>query len=373
MTRSLRGSPRSRHPRTRLGRFALALPAASLAFAAAASLAAATAASLAFAGGAAASLVYVRKPLHPVIYIAGDDGSGARRLVAGADPRISPDGKTVVYLRVSNSRSAYRTELMSVPASGGTPRRLSSGWREPYVFAFSPDSSTIATVLGPEVGKQQLALIDVQTGAIRKVAKGYFSGVSFSPSGGKIVYGMARSERYPPVTNVYVAGVSGGAPVAITHDGRSQTPVWGPADRIVFSKLLAAKTRKYGPKSELYLMSPDGGEVRRLTHTKVAPLLLGLSPTQWSASGSRLLTEFGGQDTSYAVTVNPATGAQHRPVGGHAGYGFAAVALSSDGTTILGTTGGYEPSPNHDVVTVPYAGGKPKIVVRDAYEPAWNR
>jgi dipeptidyl aminopeptidase/acylaminoacyl peptidase len=340
---------------------------------AAAALIALAAGALALPAIASATLVYVRKPAHPVVYIAENNGSGAKRLVSGDAPRISPDGTSVVYLRISNRGREYTTEMMVVPAAGGTPRKLSANWREPYVFAFSPDSSTIATVVGPEVGKQELVLIELASGTTRKVAKGYFSGVSFSPSGSQIVYGMAPSEHYPAKTNLYRANVSGGAPVALTHDDVSESPVWGPGEQIAFAKLLEAGKRQYGPKSEIYLMNPEGGEVRRLTHTKVAPLLQGLLPTQWSASGSQLLCEFGGEDTSYAVTVNPKTGAEHRPTSGLAGYGFTGAAISSDGTTVLGTTGGFEPSPKHDVATVPYGGGKPTILVRDAFEPSWNR
>lgn len=320
---------------------------------------------------ASASLVYVRKPAHPVVYIAKNDGVGARRLAAGADPRISPNGASVVYLRVRNA-SSYRQELMIVPAGGGRARTLAGDWRAPYVFAFSPDSSQIATVLGPEVGVDTLVVIDLATGARHKLATGYFSGVSFSPNGEELVYGRSARETYPARSDVYRVSVDGGAPTALTHDHRSLSPVYGPAGEIAFVKQLDAKTRRYGPKNEIYLMSAAGGSVRRLTHTKVGSLLQGLTPTQFGPSGRLLLTEFGGQDTSYAVTVNTATGAQARPVKGLAGYGFIGSALSADGSTILGTTGGLFPSHAHDVATVPAAGGRPTVLVREAYEPDWN-
>ena len=96
----------------------------------------------------------------------------------------------------------------------------------------------------------------------------------------------------------------------LTHDHNSLDPLWGPNGQIVFVKLLGAKQRKYGPKNELFLIGENGKGGKRLTHTNVDPLLQGLYPTQWSADGSRLLAEFEGQDTSYAVTVNPKTGAQ---------------------------------------------------------------
>ena len=40
-------------------------------------------------------------------------------------------------------------------------------------------------------------------------------------------------------------------------------------------------------------MNPNGTGEKRLTHTKVGQLLLGLFPTAWSANGKQLLAEFG--------------------------------------------------------------------------------
>ena len=53
--------------------------------------------------------------------------------------------------------------------------------------------------------------------------------------------------------------------------------------------------------------------------------------------------------------------------------GIVAYDLSADGTTILATTGGYDPGDPHDVVTIPYIGGRPTILARDAFSPDWTR
>ena len=119
-------------------------------------------------------------------------------------------------------------------------------------------------------------------------------------------------------------------------------------------------------------MNPDGSGVKRLTHTKVEPLLSGLSPTEWSANGNRLLAEFGGQDTTYAVTVNPKTGAE-RALTKEREVGFVGTALSSDGKLVLGSLGGFEPGPGHKVVSIPYTGGKPKVLANNASEADWSR
>jgi Tol biopolymer transport system component len=327
---------------------------------------------------AQATLVYVRNPLHPVVYAAADDGSGSRRLMAGSSPRISPDGQVVALLDQGNGRRA-QPELILAPANGSAPAsRLATGWREPSAFAWSPDSKSVAVVLGPELGPKRLVLIDTATGARQTIAHGFFFGVSFAPEGGRLVYARAASERYPPHSDVYRFDIPVGEsvrfapPVRLTHDHRSLDPLWGPNGKIVFVKQLGAKKRRYGPKNELYLMSPGGSQVKRLTHTKVGPLLQGLYPTEWSANGRRLLAEFEGQDTSYAVSVNPRTGAQ-RPLDRAGERGFVGTALSADGKTVLGFTGGFEPGPGHDVATVPYAGGKRRALVHNAFEPDWSR
>jgi Tol biopolymer transport system component len=327
---------------------------------------------------AQATLAFVRNPFKPQVWAAEDSGKGAHVLVPGSNPKVSPDGRIVALLHQGTKRNA-QPELVLAPADGSAPAStLIKGWREPDDFDWSPDSSTIAAVRGPELGAKRLVLIDVVTGAQQVVATGYFNGVSFSPDGAQLVYGRSAGEDFPPRSDVYRFEIPLGQavryvpPVRLTHDQRSTNPLWGPNGKIVFVKQLGAKQRKYGPKNELFLMNPAGNRVRRLTHTTVGPLLQGLYPTQWSANGKRLLAEFEGQDTTYAVTVNPQTGAQ-RPLIEATEQGFLGTGLSADGKFVLGKTGGFEPGPGGDVAVVPYGGGKPKVLAKNASEPSWSR
>lgn len=326
------------------------------------------AALLALPAAAQASLTYVKGALNPSVYVANDNGSGAHRVGPGYSPHMSPDGASVAYFHEGPGHAA---ELKLAAVSGGAGKTLLVGWRETSYLAFSPNSEVIAALRGPELGKRKLVLITVATGAQKVIATGYFSGFSFSPEGNELVYAKANTEKYPPKSDVFRISAAGGKPVALTKDHRSTDPVWGPTGKIVFVKQLDAKKRMYGPKNELYLMNEQGKQVKRLTHTKVDPLLQGLFPTDWSADGKRILAEFSGQDTSYAVGVNALTGAQ-KPIVKKAEIGFVGTALSADGKTVLGWEGGFEPGNKREVVTVPFSGGKPKVLVKGATEPDWS-
>lgn len=332
---------------------------------------------LAFPAVAHATLAFVRSPVSPTVWAAADNGSGQRKIAPGSFPRVSPDGKVIALFHQGEGRNA-QPELILAPADGSAPpSRLANGWREPSAFAWSPDSKSVAAVLGPEIGQKRLVLIDTVTGAQQTIASGYFNGVSFDLQGDQLVYGRATGERFPPRSDVYRFAIPMGQtvryipPVRLTHDQRSLSPLWGPNGQIVFVKQLGGKQRRYGPKNELYLMSPQGRGVRRLTRTTVDPLLQGLYPTAWSANGSRLLAEFEGQDTSYAVAVNPRSGAQRSLTRNHE-QGFVGTGLSADGGTVLGWLGGFEPGPGHMVVTIPYGGGHPHVLAKNAFEPDWS-
>jgi Tol biopolymer transport system component len=322
--------------------------------------------SLAAAAPASATLVYEKDPFKPRVYAAGDDGSNPVKLAAGELPRISPDGLTVAY-ETQYAGNAVPT-LRVVPVVGGASRLLLKPvW---FTFVFSPDSKTIAAVTGKEVGKKRLVLIDVATGAVRRVDSGQFSGVSFSPDSANLVYGRAPKDSYPPRSDLFVAPVGGGGPTALTTDHRSVQPVWG-APGIAFVKLRKPKRKSDAYKQDIFVFDPATAAVRRVTRTTVPFLLSGLDPVAWSADGTRLLAEFGGQDTSYAETVDPATGVVRRV--GRFSDGLVGYDLSADGSTILATTGGYDPGNPHDVVTVSYTGGRPTVLVRGAFSPDWTR
>jgi len=324
---------------------------------------------LAFAlvpASAGATLVFTRSSLHPAVFAASDNGKGIHKIGAGNSPHISPDGHSIVYLRAGKT-----PEMVTVAATGGGPTRLlMKGWREPFDFAFSPDSKLVAAERGHELGKRKLVVIDLVSGKQRVVAQGFFNGFSFSPDGHQLVFSRT-GKSFALNGNLFRVGVGGGKPVTLTGNHKSISPLWSPDGRIVFDKVRNLKS-PVGPKAQLYVMNENGGGVRQLTHTNVKPLLFGLSPVAFSANGSRLLAEFGGQDTAYAVTVNPRTGAERKVIPGDMEMGYFGTAISKDGKLVLGVTS-VEPGPRQHIAVVPYGGGKKKVIVANGYEPDWSR
>jgi Tol biopolymer transport system component len=318
------------------------------------------------AAPAAATLVYEKTPFRPTVYAAADDGSARVKLAPGEMPRISPDGANVIYETPYSGNA--RPTLRVIPAAGGESRLLLKPvW---FTFEFSPDSRTVAAVTGREVGTKRLVLVDVASGRVRRIASGQFSGVTFSPDGTSLAYARSLKNDYPPRSDLFVVPVAGGTPVRVTTGHRSVDPIWGTTG-IAFVKLRRPGRRGDAYKQDIYVLDPATRAVRRVTRTKVPFLLSGLDPVAWSADGARLLAEYGGQDTSFAETVDPATGRVRRV--GRSSDGIVGHDLSADGSTILATTGGYDPGDPHDVVTIPYEGGRPTVLVRDAFSPDWTR
>jgi hypothetical protein len=68
----------------------------------------------------------MRRPTHSSVWVAADDGSGARRLASGSAPRISPDSKTIATVvgpEIGTKRLVLST---SRPASSARSRVASS-------------------------------------------------------------------------------------------------------------------------------------------------------------------------------------------------------------------------------------------------------
>jgi Tol biopolymer transport system component len=323
---------------------------------------------LALPAAANATLSYTKGIQKPRVYVANDNGSGARQVGVGTNSHVSPDGEWVAYERESQSGTS---ELRLYQAAIHKSERLLNPWAESYVFAWSPDSTKVAAVTGGIRGKRTLLVIDAKSLKREKVSTGYFNGVSFSPESDELVFGASQTENTLK-SDIFRYELGGPAPKALTKGKKSGYPLWGPKDQIVFAGQVRAGGRSESPASQLFVMNPEGQRISQVSHTKISPLSQGLIPTAWSANGARLLTEFAGEDQSYAVAVSTVTGAEMK-LTKDPENGLQGAALSPDGSTVLGTVGiGFGGNPNPKVVTVLWGGGPEKVLVPGGYQPSWG-
>jgi len=314
------------------------------------------------AAPAAADLVYVKdlvaKAERPTtVWIARDDGSAPRRLAEGTQPAIAPDARSVAFIRGRGARQ----ELRIVPAKGGDERRLTASSSIESV-TFSPDGTLVAA----EVGGRRLMIFEVATGRMATLAQGFIKGLSFSPDGERIAYGRGTDATARGESDLHVVSVNGGDSEALTDDGRSLLPSWGPS-RIAFVKQKAASRGGAIPAYDIWAMTPAGDRLRRMTVTKVPDGVSGLLPLEWSGDGRRMIAQYVGQDVRVGFTVNPFTGRTR------ALRGKVAFDLAADGATILIQSGGADPAARHNILSAPYGGGASTLLVRNAAFPDWSR
>lgn len=328
-------------------------------------------------------LVYTKRwwTPHSAIWVARDDGSAARQLVAGRLPwvvsgpaAISPDGRVVVY-SMSKLAGQGGFRLMAVAAAGGRPRVLAP---ETFFAAWSPDSRTIAATRSIGFDHEQLVTIDVNGGAVRTLATVPQLGrVAFSPAGDALVYAAGSGLA----SDLYTVPVGGGSSTRLTRNGHSGSPAWG-RRWIAFSRWYPTmRVGKPSRKVDLYLIAPTGGRVHRITHLHVR----GISPTAWPVGGHRLLAEIASRKppsathataTDWAATVRiPLNTLREigKPSKANGPFGVVGVAISRDGTTVLGTLRVRDTMGGIDVVTLPFHGGRPRVLARHALDPSWSR
>ncbi|HYX24470.1 MAG TPA: S9 family peptidase, partial [Thermoanaerobaculia bacterium] len=125
------------------------------------------------------------------------------KFVWTGDPRISPDGKQVVYVRVTvnEKKDGYDTALWIVPADGSEPPRPFTSGPHDASPRWSPDGTRIAFVRAPEKGKEkegpQIHLISTRGGeavALTSLPHGAGNPV-WSPDGRTIAFESAANDK----------------------------------------------------------------------------------------------------------------------------------------------------------------------------------
>jgi hypothetical protein len=310
------------------------------------------------------------------VWVAAANGSDAKLLGLGEQPLLSPDGQSVAVslFGIAPGAEEHGPAIGIYPASGAPiADYLSLETATSTPLAWSPDSRYVAVYrqsngLTNIAAGSGLDVIDTQTGTVTSIAEGAIYGASFARDGSdRLVYALARSLSPSAATNLYVSEADGAGTHRISSDGRSLFPVWGPT-YIAYDR---ERMRHLSPEYQIWLATPAGVRVRKLTHVAVGSLLQGLVPLAFSDSGSRLLAEFEGEDTSNAYAVTVASG-RARAVTVHR-QTVQAAGISSDGSTLLVDAGSFEQAPSSGRIdAIPFAGGHATVLVVHGSQASWN-
>ncbi len=311
------------------------------------------------------------------VWVAAANGSDPRLLGPGQQPLLSPDGQSVAVslFGIAPGAEEHGPALGVYPASGAPIvdyLKLEEGVATP--LAWSQDSRYLAvfvqsTATVEAAAASSLDVIDTQTGTVTTIAKGVIYGASFARDGSdRLVFGLSHSESFAGGVNLYMSEPNGSGVHRLTSNGRSLNPVWGPT-YIAYDR---ERARKLSPEYQIWLASPSGAPVRRVTHIAVDVLAQGLVPLAFSANGKRLLAEFEGQDQTAAYAVSVASGrARSVTVRGQSVIG---AGISSDGSTLLIEEDAFEQPPSHGrIATIPFAGGRSHVIVAHGSQASWNR
>jgi hypothetical protein len=312
----------------------------------------------------------------PLVWTMHSDGSQKTSLGEGFSPQISPNAQQVA-VSLFGAGAGETGPALGIYSTTGAPRQtylsLKSETAQP--LSWSPDGRYLAvdvqsTALKHGAQLSGLGILDAQSAKLSMIAHGQLFGASFAPNGSdELVYGLARSQSLTARVNVYRAKVDGSGTRALTRDGRSLFPLWGPG-AIAYDR--ERLRRQDAPVYEIWLRSPKG-RTRRLTNVRVRSLVSGLIPVAFSADGSRLLAQFVGQDTSEAWTVRVSSGRAHRLTPKGARLPLEAAGISTDGSTLLVNEGGLDgPASEGRVATLPFAGGRSTVLVAHGSQASWN-
>ena len=305
---------------------------------------------------------------HYSVWVANADGSGARRIVTHAyAASLSSDGRKLAFRRVRKSLNA---DLFVVDVAGGKPRWICGV----CTARWSPHGNKLA--VADQVG---LHLVDPSSGRRRLlVGRRNLLEPSFSPRGRAVAYAKSNDRVGGAYRgDIFTVRISDGVVTQLTHDGHSDTPVWGP-HWIVYRRHHWAGG--LAPMGRLWLMRPDGTGKRALARGAEGLYgpgypVFGLEPLALSADGRRLLAcqafEFGCSRVGFTVPGGKRYGfPKLRPV--ERDSGAIPTDLSRDGKRILLDVGSPHDDRNHAVYVIPFVGGELRLLARNASDASWR-
>ncbi len=249
------------------------------------------------------------------VYAVSAQGGTEQTLVPQGDLAIeglvwSPDARQLAFSARRGRQGAFSLHLL--PLDGSPPQRLTSpattypGDLDP---AFSPDGRLLAFVRTQIDGRQDVAVVTVEGGRVRRLAREQkgVTGLDWTADGGEVVYAANRDGA----AGLWRVGLGGGDPrwVSLGADaGEIASPSVGRTGGVVFARQrVRSQVVEVGADSTVRAVLPSTRDDRQPTVSPDGRRLAFVSTRSgshevWTAgpdgSGADRLTDFGGARVS---------------------------------------------------------------------------
>ena len=274
---------------------------------------------------------------HGVLFTVNADGSGEKQLTqppAGFvddQPDWSPDGTQIAFERCRHDGPC--TDVMVVPAQGGTPRKVTARCRkgpecELGKPAWAPDGQLVVNLFEGRtkqlsdgdvwIERSSVVLLNLQTGAQRTlVARDHWQGdthdPTLSPDGRTLVYQRWNSPRTRPANGkaLYAVDTGSGRERRLTPWDlmAGDHPVFSPdGTKVLFHSYDENENTR---QPDFWTVRPGGSALTQLTHYKAPTMVLSAS---YSLDGAWIVHATDGVAGNADLFIMRADGTGARPL-----------------------------------------------------------